>query len=101
LSDIVKVPLQQLVESNLKEGEEPCYLQRADFDYSKTGTDCLESIFDRLRLTDAQRAALYKGEKVLASDVRLHNEKTDVILHLKRGELVYKTVNPHAERGLD
>ncbi len=100
LSDFVKVPLQQLVESNLKEGEEPCYQQRAEFDYSKTGTDCLESIFDRLRLTDAQRTALYKGDKILASDVRLHNEKTDVILNLERGELVYKMVNPQTEHRL-
>ncbi|MDE7149378.1 MAG: hypothetical protein K2O01_03070 [Bacteroidales bacterium] len=94
------IKLQDLIESNLKEGEEPCYRQRAEFDYSKTGTDCLESIFDRLRLTPAQRTSLYKGDKILATDVRIHNEKTDVLLYLERGELVYRTVNLQTERGL-
>ncbi|MDE7149379.1 MAG: hypothetical protein K2O01_03075 [Bacteroidales bacterium] len=68
------------------------YRQRTNFDYCKTGTDCLESIFDRLRLTPAQRTALYKGDKVLTPNVRIHNEKMDVLLHLERGELVYQMV---------
>ena len=40
---ITKIPLQRLIEANLKEGEEPLYQQREVFDYSKTGTDRVET----------------------------------------------------------
>ncbi|MDE6307509.1 MAG: hypothetical protein K2L79_01645 [Bacteroidales bacterium] len=85
-----QVPLKRLIESNLKAGEEALYLQRNVFDYSKTGTNSLETIFDRMGLRAEQRTALYKGDSIIVSGVRLHSAKTDIILTLKHGELVYR-----------
>lgn len=85
--------LQNLIESNLKEGEESLYRQRAAFDYSQTGTDSLETIFDRMGLRPKQRTALYNGDKIVVSGVRILNEKTDFILQLQHGELVYRPCN--------
>lgn len=86
--------LQNLIESNLKQGEESLYLQRATFDYSKTGTDHIESIFDRLKLTPKQRISLYRGTIVLVSGVRIHDKNTDILLKLQHGELVYRPCKP-------
>ena len=86
--------IQNLIESNLNKNEILFYQQRTDFDYSKTGTDCMERIFDRLRLTPEQRASLYNGDKIVVSGVRLHNQKTDIILYLEHGELIYRPYKP-------
>ena len=86
--------IQNLIESNLTKSEILFYQQRTDFDYSKTGTDCMERIFDRLRLTPEQRASLYNGDKIVVSGVRLHNPKTDIILYLEHGELIYRPYKP-------
>ena len=86
--------LQNLIESNLVKNEILFYRQRAAFDYSKTGTDCIERIFDRLRLTPEQRTALYNGTGIMVPDVHLHSEKTDIILQLEHGELTYREYKP-------
>ncbi|MDE5559468.1 MAG: hypothetical protein K2I84_02310, partial [Bacteroidales bacterium] len=77
---ITKIPLQHLIESNLKEGEEPLYQQRAAFDYSKTGTDRVETIFDRLRLTDEERQQLYAGEAITVHNIKIRTNKMDATL---------------------
>lgn len=86
--------LQDLIESNLVKNEILFYQQRAAFDYSKTGTDHIESLFDRLKLTPEQRTSLYNGDKIVVSGVRLHNQKTDIILYLEQGELIYRPYKP-------
>ena len=88
-----QVPLKRLIESNLKAGEEALYRQRNVFDYSKTGTDSLETIFDRMGLRAEQRTALYNGDSIIVSGVRINSVKTDIILMLKHGELVYRITN--------
>ena len=89
--------LQNLIESNLKEGEESLYRQRAAFDYSKTGTDHIESLFDRLKLTPEQRLSLYRGSMLLVSNVRIHNEKTDVVLKFEQGNLSCQKLSEFAK----
>ncbi|MDE6439803.1 MAG: hypothetical protein K2K51_02140 [Bacteroidales bacterium] len=89
-----EIPLLFLIESNLKDGEETLYRERAQFDYSKTGTDSLETIFDRMGLRPEQRTAIYNGDKIVVSGVRLHNAKTDIILQLGHGELTYWEYKP-------
>lgn len=86
--------LQDLIESNLVKNEILFYQQRAAFDYRKTGTDHIESLFDRLKLTPGQRTSLYNGDKIVVSGVRLHNQKTDIILYLEHGELIYRPDKP-------
>lgn len=87
------IKLQNLIESNLKAGEESLYRQRAAFDYSKTGTDRLETLFDRMGLSAEQRTSIYHGDKVLASGVRIHNERTDVVLSFENGRLTYQKLH--------
>lgn len=91
---ITNVPLKHLIDSNLKEGEEPLYQQRSAFDYSKTGTDSLETLFDRMGLRPEQRTALYNGDRIVVSSMRFHGQKTDIILHLEHGELMYRPFKP-------
>ena len=86
--------LQNLIESNLVKNEILFYQRRAAFDYSKTGTDSLETIFDRMGLRQEQRTALYNGDKIVVSGVRIHNAKTDIILQLEHGELTYWEYEP-------
>ena len=89
--------LQNLIESNLVKNEILFYQQRAAFDYSKTGTDHIESLFDRLKLTPEQRLSLYRGSMLLVSNVRIHNEITDVVLKFEQGNLSCKKLSELAK----
>ena len=93
-SGITFSKLQNLIESNLVKNEILFYQRRTAFDYSKTGTDSLETIFDRMGLQQEQRTALYNGDKIVVSGVRIHNAKTDIILQLEHGELTYWEYEP-------
>ena len=87
ISDCSKISLKHLIESNLKEGEESLYRKRAAFDYSKTGTDRVETIFDRLRLTDEERQQLYAGETITVHNIKIRTNKMDATLSFHNGEL--------------
>lgn len=79
--------LQNLIESNLKEGEESLYRERDAFDYSLTGTDRVETLFDRLRLTDEERQRLYDGQDITVRNIKIRTNKLDAILSFHSGEL--------------
>ena len=87
ISDCSKISLKHLIESNLKEGEESLYRERAAFDYSKTGTDRVETIFDRLRLTGEERQQLYAGEAITVHNIKIRTNKMDATLSFHNGEL--------------
>ncbi|MDE5743761.1 MAG: hypothetical protein K2H62_05340, partial [Bacteroidales bacterium] len=87
ISDCSKISLKHLIEANLKEGEEPLYQQRAEFDYSKTGTDRVETIFDRLRLTGEERRQLYDGHEITVHNIKIRTNKMDATLSFHNGEL--------------
>lgn len=87
ISDCSKISLKHLIESNLKEGEEPLYRERAAFDYSKTGTDHVETIFDRLRLTDEERRRLYDGKEITVHNIKIRTYKMNATLSFHNGEL--------------
>lgn len=87
ISDCSKIPLKHLIESNLKEGEESLYRERAAFDYSKTGTDRVETIFDRLRLTGEERRQLYDGHEITVRNIKIRTNKMDATLSFHNGEL--------------
>ena len=93
ISDCSKISLKHLIESNLKEGEESLYRKRAAFDYSKTGTDRVETIFDRLRLTDEERQQLYRGEEITVHNIKIRTNKMDATLSFHNGELKLTPVN--------
>ncbi len=87
ISDYNKIPLKRLIESNLKTGEESLYRERAAFDYSQTGTDRVETLFDRLRLTDEERQRLYDGQDITVRNIKIRTNKMDATLSFRNGEL--------------
>lgn len=47
----------------------------------------METIFDRLRLTDEERRRLYDGKEITVRNVKIRSNKMNATLSFRNGEL--------------
>ena len=93
ISDCSKISLRQLIKTNLKAEEEALYNEREKFDYRTTGTDRMETIFDRLRLTSDERNRLCLGEEITVHNIKIRSSKIDAIISFHNGKLILNPID--------